>query len=149
MWRFGIAAILLLVLVVAVADMFFGGLGSAFGLGSHLPFSWHSGGFAGPDAADLRPPVAGEPVSSNSPADTRDSRVQEPIDPQGRSSFRDDISPSAGDIPKRTSRSNRPLYRGAFAYLPARSRRRDVAQPGRSPLGCSSDGVGQLWRRTT
>jgi hypothetical protein len=31
MWRFGIAAILLLVLVVAVADMFFGGLGSAFG----------------------------------------------------------------------------------------------------------------------
>ena len=28
MWRFGIAAILLLVLVVAVADMFFGGLGS-------------------------------------------------------------------------------------------------------------------------
>ena len=99
MWRFGIAAILLLVLVVAVADMFFGELGSAFGLGSHLPFSSHSGGFAGPDAAELRPRVPGDPVSSNSPADTRDSRVQEPVDPQGRSSVREDLSPSAGDIP--------------------------------------------------
>ena len=96
MWRFGIAAILLLVLVVAVADMFFGGLGSAFGPGSHHPFPWNFGGFVGPDA-DLRPRGTGKPAS-DSLAVTRASRVQDLVDPQGRSSVGDDIPPSEGDV---------------------------------------------------
>lgn len=97
MWRFGIAAILLLVLVVAVADMYFGELRSAFSPGSRHPFSLNFEGFAGPDAAGLGPGATSQ-WASDSLAITRDSRVQDLINSQGRS-FVDDIPRRDGDIP--------------------------------------------------
>ncbi len=97
MWRFGIAAILLLVLVVAVADMYFGELRSAFSPGSRHPFSLKFEGFAGSDAAGLGPGATSQ-RASDSLAITRDSRVQDLINSQGKS-FVADIPRRDGDIP--------------------------------------------------
>jgi hypothetical protein len=62
MWRFGIAAFLLLVLFVLVADMLFGGRGSAHSLRSYLPSYWYAALTNGPEAdghAQSRSPGAG------------------------------------------------------------------------------------------
>jgi Putative peptidoglycan binding domain len=52
MWRFGIAAFLLLVLFVLVADMFFGGRGSAGGSRLYLPSYWYAALTNGPGSDD-------------------------------------------------------------------------------------------------
>jgi Putative peptidoglycan binding domain len=104
MWRFGIAAFLLLVLFVLVADMLFGGGGSARGLRSYLPSYWYAALTNGPNADDhtrsRSPGVGGGQSADGWIAQIRASLSGDLSNPQGKSSARksDDAPPSSSNM---------------------------------------------------
>jgi putative peptidoglycan binding protein len=83
MWRFGIAAILLLVLVVAVAEMFFGGQASVFDVSLRLPSDGHSGRSVATD--DTARFLASGESANDWTADSSSSPTRDPIDLPERS----------------------------------------------------------------
>jgi Putative peptidoglycan binding domain len=137
MWRFGIAAILLLVLVVLVADMFFGGQGSASGLRFYLPSYWYAaltGGPAGRDVAETRSSAgAGGRWADGWTAEIRASLVYDLIDPRGNWSAgkSSDVPPFEGNTLSALPRaSDAPLEEPWPAYrFPAYRFKEDATTP--------------------
>ena len=98
MWRFGIAAILLLVLVVAVAEMLFGGQTSVFDFSLRLPSDGHSGRSVATDDT-VRFHASGGSANYWT-ADSSSSPIRDPIDLPERSyaGHRSDGSHVGGDL---------------------------------------------------
>lgn len=98
MWRFGIGATLLLVLVVAVAEMLFGGQTSVFDVSLRLPPYWYSDRPVVTDAM-VRSLASGE-LANDWKADSSTSPARDPMEPPGRSyaAHRSDRLDVGGDM---------------------------------------------------